>query len=169
MENLAKVLGPGFPNPVHVFSDAAQRDQDTSKALLAGLNLSTSKFKTAPSLFDPFHSKVCAPFSSKEMEKLLKKRWKEDPPPAGHSDALKALQEQILGEGAAPSLDEIKDRVAGLYYGGGSYVASTFAEVFEMQTAGGMNVAWGELKKNELYEIMKLRVYYRSVQARWVM
>ena len=166
MNTLAKVLGPGFPSPVQVYSDVAQRDQDTSKALLAGLNLSTANFKTAPSLFDPFRSKVCESFSNDETEKLLKRRWKEDPWPRGHSARLKKLQETVLGDGEAPSLEDIEDHVSGIYYGGGSYVASSFAEVFEMQSAGGMEVAWGKLKKDELFEVLKLRVYYRSVQAR---
>ena len=71
-----------------------------------------------------------------------------------------------MGTGVAPPLDEISDFINGAYLNGGSSVSSSFAEAFLMQLGGAMEVAWGEITREDVYDFLTTHIYTRGVTDR---
>ena len=144
---------------------SAKRDNDTASALLSGMNMKEDDYRSAPELFDPISNGPCSPLNESIVENALKERFENFPLPENHTERLKRLQ-SVLGTGVAPPLDEICDFINGAYLNGGSSVSSSFAEAFLMQLGGSMEVAWGEITREDVYDFLTTHIYARGVADR---
>jgi len=158
-------LGPSLPLPLDIRVDtSATRDNDTATNFLRGMGHPLS-YTSAPALFDPVAAGFCPKMSSANESAALRARIANFPRPADHIARLQAMQ-AVLGKGAAPSIDTIKDTVGGAYYSGGSSVAAGFAEAFLMQMGAKMPVAWGRATPAQVYDFLETHIYIRGVQNR---
>ena len=167
MRKVGSSISTSLPQgPVEFEVDtSAKRDNDTASALLSGMNMKEDDYRSAPELFDPISNGPCSPLNESIVENALKERFENFPLPENHTERLKRLQ-RVLGTGVAPPLDEISDFINGAYLNGGSSVSSSFAEAFLMQLGGSMEVAWGEITREDVYDFLTTHIYARGVADR---
>ena len=144
---------------------SCKRDNDTANALLRGMNMKQDDYRSAPEIFDPISHGPCSPLNQSVIENAVKKRFETFPIPFKHRERLKRMQ-NVLGTGVAPPLDEISDFVNGAYLNGGSSVSSSFAEAFLMQLGASMEVAWGDITREDVYDFLTTHIYARGVTDR---
>ncbi|GMI35582.1 hypothetical protein TeGR_g1326 [Tetraparma gracilis] len=166
VENVGSQLAlPPGPVVVEVDTDA-QRDVDTAAALMRGLSLDQDMI-SSPCLFDPESCGACEAVDPARKAAAVTERLEEFPKPAGFEELVEEMQ-AVMGTGAAPAMQDIDDFVCSDdgYWEGGTSVASDAVEYWLMQMGGGLEVAWGELSKEDVYRFLEAHVYWRSVQER---
>jgi hypothetical protein len=165
---MGRVISKTIPyGPVKFEVDGScKRDNDTASALLNGMNMKKDDYVSVPELFDPISYGHCSPIDSTVAENAVRERFETFPLPDKHEERLRRMQ-SVLGKGVAPPLDEIPDKVAtGAYLNGGSSVTSSFAEAFLMQLGNSMEVAWGEITRDDVYDFLTTHIYARGVADR---
>jgi hypothetical protein len=173
-----------FPRPVQVVADSCcDRDRDTADDFIVGarLNPATTDYRTNTVVFgsmDTFPG-FNPPFGACRGDVATQARnaditanFHSVKKPDGLDKMLASLQENVLGKGAAPPLQDIPNILlatpptqlgASTVVVGGVPIASAFVEAFLMQEAGGYPVAWDTLPPKELNDLLALHIYNRAL------
>lgn len=173
VRQMGRDLAGTLPGPLLLRVDGStKRTNDTALALLDGLGSDVPRRQIFDNkLFNPafahgHHHHDCSKVNATTKAALLKQQLADFPAPSGHAALLRALQ-GILGEGAAPPLEDLPDRIyESGDFNGGSSVGSEIAETFLMQLGGSLPVAWGLMKPEQVYDFLALRTWYRAINDR---
>eukprot|EP00239_Pterosperma_sp_CCMP1384_P009439 CAMPEP_0197865822 /NCGR_PEP_ID=MMETSP1438-20131217/43880_1 /TAXON_ID=1461541 /ORGANISM="Pterosperma sp., Strain CCMP1384" /LENGTH=386 /DNA_ID=CAMNT_0043484335 /DNA_START=154 /DNA_END=1314 /DNA_ORIENTATION=+ len=149
-----------FATPPMIIADNMQRNIDSAHALATGLGVPTTGVVVDHTPFD--HSTCKAP-DSKEKDKLISSRFKHDPPPANFTAMVKWLDGVLHGK---KHVSDKKTKVDGDKLEGAGDIAGKAADVFLMQYGGGMQVGWGKVTVDEMYDLLQTHVYDWKVTHR---
>jgi len=153
-----------IPLPVTVYSDSAIRDVNTSQALLAGLGLDNVTINVDLNIFNPAGA-ICPAMTEEFQDAALEYRWNSWPIPS-NLESIKASIQNHIGQGVAPSIQNIADSVWDASFNGGSDIAYNFAEFFEMQFGGGLPLDWANATEADMYSFLDAITYTRAIYAR---
>lgn len=151
-----------------VVEDAsAHRDLTTAAALLEGAGLTTARVGTANApLFDPAKAGFCPYPTSPQYVRAIEANLASTPK-LDDADELLARMQAALGKGVAPPIPEINNTIVlEGYWEGGMYMASEWAEAFLLQYGSGIEVGYGRVSVDDVYDYMRLHTYYRAVNDR---
>lgn len=178
VQAFGKNMVSSIAQPLTVFVDSTDRDNDTAHDFLRGLGIQNQAIHFKPLLFDASHVSGCSIMSQMEQVNATETQLTALSPPPELKRLLEYLQGVVLGKGIAPALPDIKNSVnpnvsgdpgwqrAGNFQGG-VHVASRIIEALLMeQGEGGIEVGWGRLPAQELYELLKIHIYYRGIMSR---
>ena len=167
-------------------ADNCDRDNDTAHALMAGIGLAQQPVTTDGAVFVAGASGdgACPAFTAAQNRKYLTARFlrmnntaadRAELPPAAWLTLIENMQTKVLGKGVAPPLKDLPDNIAASgWLNGASSVGGMIAEQWLMQlgsgtpggSQGGVQVAWGKLDAQGVYDNIQLRVFQRSIAAR---
>ena len=162
-----EVANRSCAKPLKVIYDAGSvRDNTTAYDFMMGLGVDPSTRKGDATMFSVPASDSCPKLSGSERAEGVRAQLASVPPPANLSATLAALQ-ALLGKGVAPPLQSIATNVSeDGFWDGGVFVAASWVEAMLLQYGTGLPMAYGRVEAAQLYELLKLNVYYRAINDR---
>lgn len=155
----------GLPLKV-VYDTGSLRDNTTALDFIEGLGADPSTSIGDASMFTVPASDSCPSLPAAERAAGVRARLASVPPLPNLSARLATLQ-SVLGHGVAPPLQSIPDVVSEEgYWNGGTFAAASWVEAMLLQYGAGLPMAYGRVNASDLYHLLEINVYYRSINDR---